>query len=158
MDFLKFKISNRFILISLILGILLFLLEKNWTSLFRGSLAAIVPIIMLIPLFALGVLGAGDIKLFSVIGLIKGLTFLLHTMLISLFVAGILSIIFLIKTKGFQTRLSYLSSYIKVISNQTKQSGKLKLLPYYDIQKNGHAATIHYSIAILVGAIIQLIK
>lgn len=159
MDFASFKVKNLLILFGLIVGSLLRIYDLEWTSLLHGFLGMTVPVIILFPFFLFKVLGAGDIKLFSVIGLFYGVTFVLNSMLFSLFIAGFMSIIYLFKSKQFQARYEYFIRYIKSSHRRVskEERSRNKITPYYDISKEGYTGVIHYSLAIFVAVIIQFI-
>lgn len=159
MDFASFKIKNRLILIGLIVGMLLRIYDMEWTSLLDGFIGMVVPVIILFPFFLFKVLGAGDIKLFSMIGLFYGIPFVLNSMLYSLFIAGFMSILYLIRSKQFQARYEYFiryikSSYVKVTKDEKSRNG---IIPYYDVSRDGNTGVIHYSLAIIVAVMIQFI-
>ncbi len=160
MDFASFKIKNRLILFGLIVGILLRIYDMEWTSILDGIIGMVVPVIILFPFFLFKVLGAGDIKLFSVIGLFYGNTFVLNSMLYSLFIAGFMSIIVLIKSKQFQSRYEYFIWYIKYFYLKVTREGgsRNEIIPYYDVSRDGYTGVIHYSLAIIIAVIIQFIR
>jgi prepilin peptidase CpaA len=160
MDFASFKIKNRLILFGIIIGVLLRIYDLEWTSILDGFIGMVVPVIILLPFFLFKVLGAGDIKLFSVIGLFYGTTFVLNSMLYSLFIAGFISIIFLFKSKQFQARYEYFILYMKTSYGKvTNKEGNIKTFsPYYDVSRDGYRGVIHYSMAIIVAVIIQFIS
>lgn len=62
------KISNRLIVVGLTTGLIRRLLLEGAKGLFIGAIQISLPVIILYPLFLIGALGAGDIKLFSLIG------------------------------------------------------------------------------------------
>lgn len=61
------KIKNRLILLGLFLGFLISIYEKGAAAIPLWFLKITFPVILLYLLFRIGALGAGDIKLFSVI-------------------------------------------------------------------------------------------
>jgi prepilin peptidase CpaA len=62
------KISNRLILIGLGVGLIRRLILEGGAGLLVGAIQIILPVIFLYLFFLIGALGAGDIKLFSLIG------------------------------------------------------------------------------------------
>ena len=68
MDIRFQKISNRLIVIGLGVGLIRRILLEGGAGLFAGLIQIILPVIFLYLLFLIGALGAGDIKLFSLIG------------------------------------------------------------------------------------------
>lgn len=154
MDLKSFKIKNHLILSGIFLGLIFHLFEKNLNNFFDAILGSILPLIFLFPLFKLKALGAGDIKLFLVIGLFFGRLFVLQSILYSFLIGGILSIIHLVRKKQFLSRYQYLIQYTK--TNFLKSSN-IKIPPYYNIKEQGYTGVIHFTVAIFLGVILQLL-
>lgn len=68
MDVTSGKISNRLILTGLVVGLVRRLLQEGSAGLLTGVIQISLPVIVLYLFFLWGALGAGDIKLFSLIG------------------------------------------------------------------------------------------
>lgn len=68
MDFREGRISNRLIAFGLLLGLIFRMLGEGGIGIVRFLVNISIPVILLFLLFQLRVLGAGDIKLFSVVG------------------------------------------------------------------------------------------
>lgn len=68
MDFRKQKISNRLIAFGLFSGLILRILGEGSIGIVHFLVNISIPVILLFLLFWLRALGAGDIKLFSVVG------------------------------------------------------------------------------------------
>lgn len=131
----------------------------------------IFPIIVLFIFFYCKMIGAGDIKLFSVIGGMSGVDSIIDVMTVSLFFGGLLSVIFILRYRNLRSHLKYLLAYFSNVIIQKKilpyeqQENKIKIrkqnspgIIYCQLKiwnkkehiKKGH---IHYSIAILCAAI-----
>ncbi len=151
MDVKSYKIRNSLILFGLILGLIFLMTDFNKSNLLFYLGGAILPILLLFPLFILKALGAGDIKLFAVIGFFCGYNIILKVMLYSLFVGGFMSIIQLFRSKNFYESLIY---FIKFIRYQLKSPSKI--ITYSNIKREGYLGVIHYSIAILIAYLIIL--
>ena len=67
-DFRRMKISNRLIASGLIWGFVLRFIGEGSTGIVHFLVNISIPVILLFLFFQLRVLGAGDIKLFSVVG------------------------------------------------------------------------------------------
>lgn len=129
--------------------------ENGWTGVPMFFFYIFLPILLLFPLFLIKGLGAGDIKLFSVIGSFYGAGFCLKSIAAAFFAAGILSVIHLIKYKQVFYRFRYLISYLKSVFFIFQGGSKLNKLPnYYDVERDGYQGVIHFSVAILVSVII----
>jgi len=158
-DLISYKISNHLILSGIIIGLVVNLYEVGWTGVVIWLCGVMAPIILLSPLFLFKVLGAGDIKLFSVVGSFYGVIFALKSIMVALIIAAILSVIHLIKYKQVFYRLHHLVNYIQSMYQNYEKSRqekcKIKILPYYDVKKDGYKGVIHFSIAIFVAILIQ---
>lgn len=92
MDLRDMRISNRLILSGIIIA-----LVRRWFcgglgEVFTGLFQISFPVILLYLLFLIGALGAGDIKLFSVIGGLVQFHTLLRTMVYAFLAAGLYSL------------------------------------------------------------------
>ena len=115
-------------------------------------LGAIMPLVILGSLFRYRMLGAGDIKLFSMIGGMYGPSVIMNTMILAFLAGGVLSIIRLLQTGGFRNRLQYLAGFI---SSQCKEK---KIVKYYQCERDGREPVIHFSIAIFIGFLLCWFK
>lgn len=120
-DFKKQRISNRLIAFGLFSGLILRILGEGSAGTVHFLVNISIPVILLFLLFWLRALGAGDIKLFSVVGGFLETRQLLLVMLAAFFAAAIIGI-----GKVLYVRLS------------ARYHGKNKTL-------------IHFSLAILIG-------
>lgn len=93
-------------------------------------------------------LGAGDIKLFSVIGGLYGAHAVINIIILAFLAGGILSIIRLIQVKNFKSRLQYLAVFI------LKQYRKKEIEKYYIKERDGTEMVIPFTIAIGMGFLI----
>lgn len=163
-DLKSYKIKNYIIIIGITTGLSFNFIEVGFQGMYYYLFAIILPVIVLFPLFLIKGLGAGDIKLFSVVGSFLGISHCFKVIIFSFLVGGFLSLIYLIKTKGFSKRFNYLISYVSRMKgkNQDLISGgkvtikEVKLSPYYDKDIHGREGVIHFSLAILFGLIIFL--
>ena len=85
MDLISERISNRLIVLGLLLGLVRDLLISGWFGIIEFLLDMILPVIVLFLLYRFRALGAGDIKLFSLLGVWIGLKDLWYVVLYSLF-------------------------------------------------------------------------
>ncbi len=140
-----YKIKNSlhgvFILIGLGLGL--------WQNGLKGGAMAmagmIIPILILLPLFALRMLGAGDIKLFASIGAIMGSGFVLNAMIYSFLSGGLMALLLMILRKNGRERLRHLAAYMKTCFLT------LSLQPYTDFNDKSDGAKFRFSYAIACG-------
>lgn len=91
-DFRTYRIPNRFIGIGFLAGIVSSVLLKGWNGLGEAVLGSMIPFFLLFLLYRLHSLGAGDIKLFCVVGSFTGYH-ILSIILYSFLAGGILAVI-----------------------------------------------------------------
>lgn len=170
-DIKSWKISNHLILIGILAGIIYDIYEYGWTGISIWLPGVILPIILLFPLFLIKVLGAGDIKLFSVIGSFYGASYVLQSIAAAFILGAVMSLIYLIKNKLLLKRFFYLFHYIQsIITNFTvaRESAKTdcnnenischKIIePYHNLKIHGYEGAIHFSIAVLGGFLLQIL-
>lgn len=164
-DIRSFKIRNYTIIIGLTTGILFSVKEVGLKEIYIFLIAMIIPVIILFPLFLFKVLGAGDIKLFSVVGCYLGISTVIQVIIISFFTGAILSTFYIIRTKSLYKRISHFKEYISKIKEEYRESltaskisiTNLKIIPYYQKEEDKAEGVIHFSIAIFLAYIIMLI-
>ena len=100
MDIRFQKISNRLIVIGLGVGLIRRLLLEGGAGLFAGVIQIILPVIFLYLFFLIGALGAGDIKLFSLIGGFVNLRELATCVIAAFVIGAIWSFVWLLLKKG----------------------------------------------------------
>lgn len=144
--------KNLYIIIGFCFGLLCFFYSNSYKSFEKSQsfvLGIILPIILLWILFRYKVIGAGDIKLFSVIGSLYGCPFIIKNMILALFSGAILSVIHFIRQKDFLYRLSYFKSFISR-QNSIKKF-LLEPIPYYEREQEGYSAVMPFTVAITIG-------
>lgn len=111
-DWREHRIANQWIIVGWCAGVLWRLWEGGMQSLGIGLAVWIIPVIIGWPLYYIGGIGAGDIKLCSVISLFCGLRFLGKVLVIMSVIAGLLSLIQLGKTAELRQRCICLLQYL----------------------------------------------
>ncbi len=143
------RISNRLVLAGLGMGILFRLWEEGPIGVFTFFIHVTVPIIVLFILFLMRVLGAGDIKLFSVISGICGFREWIGCVAAAFIIGAILAVVRMIYQRNFSMRILCLGIYIRTILTERS------FFPYPFGAKE-QENTIHFSIAILIGYLVNL--
>jgi len=159
-DIKSCRISNYLIVFGLIVGILFHHFENGWTSISIWGPGILIPVLFLFPLFLLKALGAGDIKLFSVIGCFYGTAFVIKSVGAAFLIAAVMSFIYLIKHRLVFQRLHYLVTYIQTITSNyynKRLKGKTEetICRFSDLSLQ--LGVIHFSPAILTAVLLQLI-
>ena len=142
MDITQRKISNRLILIGLCIAFIRRCILNGIVGIVEVLFLSFFPIIILYLLFLMGILGAGDIKLFSLIGGFLNLKELVMCILYAFFVAGIFSFVKLLFYGNLRSGLQDAISYLVDIANGEQKSYQTK-------DKKQHS--ICFSIPILIG-------
>ena len=91
-DFREMRISNRLIVSGLIWGLAFRLLGEGSAGAVHFLMNISIPVILLFLLFSLCILGAGDIKLFSIAGGFLTLTQLLYVILAAFVTAAVIGL------------------------------------------------------------------
>ena len=146
-DIKENKIKNKYLLVSLILGLVISLLTSGMAGVKDSILGIIVPFVLLFIFFVIRMFGAGDIKLFCTIGAIMGLNFVINNIMYTVFSTGIVIIIKLIISGELLKILKGMYYYFK-----SMLVGRC-LISFPRIE-NGR---FPFAISILIGTIIQLI-
>ena len=149
MDIRSGKISNRLILIGLAAGFFFQVVGFGWRGAGVFLINVSIPVILCYLLFLMHALGAGDIKLFSVIGGIWNLHVLIITIIVSFLVAAGMSFGKLLYHRNLISRLCIFGKYIHQVMTTFQ-------LSEYPKGTQGKQHIIHFSIAILIGYLIAL--
>ena len=88
MDFLMERVVNGFIVVFFLTGFFWQMGANGIAGTLSGGLGLLLPCVLLFPLFYFRMLGAGDIKLFSGLGIFLGVTAVFKLILCSLFPCG----------------------------------------------------------------------
>lgn len=149
MDIRRGKISNRLILCGLAAGLFFQFADAGWkgAGVFLRNVS--IPVILCYLLFLMHALGAGDIKLFSVIGGIWDLHILKLTIIISFLVAAGMSLWKMLYHHNLISRLCILGKYLYQVIVTFQ-------LPEYPKGDQGKQHIIHFSIAIFIGFLVAL--
>lgn len=140
-DVKKRKIPNYLILAGWCYSLLKGFYLTGW----KGSLCSIVSVVIVIfvsfPVYRLQAVGAGDIKLLSVVGAVNGLAVVSEVTVVWLVFVGALSAIMLIQRGLLRERFRYMWSYFT--------TGMECGVPYYDRKRDGMKCTMILAPAML---------
>ncbi len=137
------RIPNLWILIGLTAGVVCRIFSWSffgWGSFFLGMLIPFV--ICWIP-FRMGAMGAGDVKLLMVIGILNGGQNVFYCIFFSFLIAAGISLVKLLRPRQIKKSLTELFFYFQTIFTQ----GRIET--YQGRYVKGH--TIHFAVAILLG-------
>lgn len=148
MDTASGKIRNRLMVCGLVVGILLWLPQIREAGVLELLAGVLLPVgICWIP-FRMHGLGAGDIKLFCVIGCLNGGRIVIYCICISFLLAAGFSFGRLLNQKQFCTSMRNCIHYFQIIIQNRE------IIPYPERNCPGHR--FHFSVAILLGYVLIL--
>ena len=159
-DFSTDKIPNWYILLATSILLAHKIIQDNGIDLFGTFFSILFPILVLFPLFALGFLGAADVKLFGMLGICFSFKEVMLVFTISLFAGLISGIIKAVKYKSFGKRFKYLYNYSKNLLKKVSMKEEGIFDESYmdtldeEMLKKGK---IHYSLPILLGVTVLTI-
>lgn len=158
-DYRRGIVPNWIIVFGIVSGLFKSFINGGLEGFLFGIAATVLPIVLLYVIFMIGALGAGDLKLFSVVGSFLGVKGVLVSLCIAFVIGAIISIIKMIRYHNFKERIYYFISYIADVV----RSGKWTL---YDIRQNENSTKslsedfpkhkIHFSMPILFGTILYM--
>lgn len=150
-DIRCYKISNMTVAAGLAAGLALNSLQSGFSGLLGSLLSTVIPAAALSILFAMRMLGAGDIKLFCAIGSIMGIKFNLYAVLYSFLAGGIIALVIMLGRKNIKERFVHIATYLKSVYLSHA------LIPYTNFDSKSDGAKFHFSPAIAAGCCIQLL-
>lgn len=148
-DFRKGKIPNQLILTGIISGGFLLLLYNGAGAFLKCLPGMLFPVIVLFPLYRLGVLGAGDIKLFSMLGVYLTFREQLICIVLTFLAGAVISLGVLLWRKNLIERILYFISFC----NECICGGHLRSY-YLPSQGKEDGSKIHFSLPIMTGVIL----
>ena len=146
MDLSREKIDNRWIAFGWLIGFSYQLIVHGLRGIGIFFLGAAVPILLLYLLCWFRMMGAGDIKLLSVLGGFMGPVSAAACVGVSLAFGAVFSLGMIILCGNLMSRLRYFTTYF------TRLAATKQVVPY--MQKGRRMENIHFSIPILMGVLI----
>ncbi|MCM1258005.1 MAG: prepilin peptidase [Roseburia sp.] len=138
------RVPNKLILCGLLFGLICKIQEYEVRGIYLYLRNISVPVILFYLLFLMHVLGAGDIKLFSMIGGILTIEELFLCIWYSFIVGGVLSLLYLLKDKYGWKKLKYAWSYLLCLCKEQK-------IVAYELPEEIPKSKMAFSIAIFLG-------
>lgn len=148
MDLRMQKVRNWYILAGLAAGFLYRLVTGGLSGIAGFAAGVFCPVIILAVLFLFGALGAGDIKLFAVLGGIMGVRQVMQCMLWAFLLGGALSLIIFLSGGEIRGRLAYFVQYFQSLFI-TKQ-----IRPYRE--DKFHGSYIHFTVPVLMSVLLYM--
>lgn len=149
MDLRMYKVKNGLILMGFILRLILRII---WPSdgMLAAELAGMLLPLLMIGLYKYSMLGAADIKLFSVSGIYLGLNDCLYTILLTFLIAALFALRKLTAKHQLRKRLLHLRQFLK-------NYPITKNYQYMDFSKKDEDACIHLTVPMTLASAIVYI-
>lgn len=144
-DLSRRKIYNIVIFPILVFGLVYNFATGGWLGLSQSLMGILVGLAMLIVPFALGGMGAGDVKLMAVIGAVKGPLFIFYTALGMGLAGGVIALAILIYQRQMLNLLTrFLQGVYLLLSTRFK---------VFAFELNHEKIMFPYGLAIVAGAV-----
>lgn len=149
MDLQTEKISNIWIVAGWCIGLIFRTASGGIGQSLSFAAGALLPVILLFLLFMAHMLGAGDIKLLSVLGGFMGPVQIFTCTIYSFICGAVISFLVLIYYHIFLERLQYFFNYFKRCISQKKRIS-------YRCPGKKRPEHIHFSVAVLLGILLWI--
>ena len=150
MDFSSAKISNGWLAFGLWGSLCIRWAEEGPKAFVEGVAAGTVILALMLFLYRCSMIGAADIKLFSVMGIYFGLTDIFQIGFLAFAFAFIISIIKIFYSHQYLDRFRYFFHYLK------KCCYYRKIEPYYDFEVKLPGTWIHFSFPLWLAVTLKL--
>ena len=146
------RIPNGFIVLGIVIGVL----GSLWLGLDirQTAVSMLIAFLLLYPLFRIGALGAGDVKMFMMIGSFVEVKELLIILAISFVIGALCSILKLLSEHNGKERMHYFLSYI----SETTRTRQWRIYGEYTAQdyKRYCRNKIHFTIPVLFSVALRI--
>ena len=150
------RIPNGFVALGIVIGVLCSL--RYGSNIRHSVISMLLAVLLLYPLFKIGALGAGDVKIFMMIGSFIGVKELLMVLVMSFVIGALCALIKLLSEHNGRERLYYFLSYISEVvrTRQWKIYGEHVAQDYEQYRRNKIHFTIPvlFSVALWIGGVI----
>ena len=150
MDFMQDRIANGWLLFGSMIGLYLHGLENGWQKIYMVLPAVLLSFCLLYPIYKIGALGAGDVKLFLMIGCFLTMRQILTVLILAFIIGAIISLIKMCKEDNFTERMQYFFSYL-IDLLRTRQWKLYEQELRQDKDKYRHR--IHFSLPVCFGVL-----
>jgi len=145
-DLSTYKIPNQLMLAGGLLGMGLQFYRNSLQGLAAWLCGTVGIMVIFYILFYLSMIGAGDIKLFGIMGGFLGIKDALILVAVTFLIAAFIAIILFIKRRNIQDRLKYFIHYIQKISVYGN-------FQYMDFENKDRQACMHMTLPLLLAFI-----
>ena len=156
-DYSQNRIPNWIIVFGLISGCFISYIYGGIGMLLEGLLGMVLPIVLLYPVFVIGGMGAGDLKLFAVVGSYLGIKGITISFVSAFIVGATISLVKMLCFRNFKERIYYFFSYLSDLFIE----GKWQLYETSKGQSSEESLEfpkhkIHFALPIFLGVAIYL--
>ena len=146
------RIPNGFVMFGIIIGVLGS--PANGRAVYRVFMSMLLAFSVLYPLFRIGAMGAGDVKVFIMIGSFMGTKELLSIMVLSFIIGALCSLLKLLSEHNGRERMYYFLSYISEVvkTRQWKIYGEHLAQDYERYRRN----KIHFTVPVLFSVALRI--
>lgn len=148
MDLRSERIDNRWLLLTFAASLLWVYGDRGLRGLPGALLGAAVPVLLLFPVFFIRALGAGDIKLFAVLGVLMGWRDILRCIVWSFVIGAVFSMIRLV-------RCGIAADCFRRFSSWIRECGESGRIVHYRTRTDG-PESVHFSVAIFSAALLWM--
>ena len=146
-DWREHKIYNKLLVPAFFIALLLHTFQGGYSELTRSLLGAAIGFALLLLPYLMGGMGAGDVKLLTVIGAFGGTSFVITSFLYGALIGGLISVILLARRKGLGSTLKHFLLFLPILHKPQDLSEAR-----YNVQQE----KFPYGIAIALGTLIAL--
>ncbi|MDZ5783472.1 A24 family peptidase [Marinococcus luteus] len=144
-DIKERKIYNKVLFPAMLLAFIFHGAVSGWEGLFHSFLGFLIGFALLFIPYAMGGMGAGDVKLLALVGALKGGTFVLQSFIFIALLGALMGLIVLLRNKNILKSFFYKLTHIK---SGTRAPGGLS--------RQSLSKTYPYGVAIALGAAVNL--
>lgn len=148
------RIYNWQILLGIVGGILFRYFESGPPGIWNGMFSFCIPVVLLFPLFCIGTLGGGDVKLLATAAIFLSPTQTILFLGVAFLTGALEALIKMIRERNFFERFQYLMSYVHDVftTNQWKLYEEAKNQSDMEIKRH----KIHFAVPVFVSALIHM--
>ena len=151
-DFKTDRIPNGFIMLGIIIGMSGSLWHNS--ALWQQAVSMLIAFLILYPLFKIGALGAGDVKVFMMIGSFLEVRELIMVLILAFVIGAVFSLAKLLSEHNGRERIYYFISYITEVARtrQWKIYGEHTVQDYEQYRRN----KIHFTLPVLLSVVLRI--
>lgn len=147
------KVPNILILVGLVLG-LVYRWQGGEPDIMDILSGILLPVLLFWPLFLVKAMGAGDIKLMSVMGLYMGWRDLLWAIAFAIIFAAVAGLVKSMVGRDLLERLRYMVRFVMGLLQQIRVKGS-EIPPYLNGEEKD-TGKIHFAVALLLGGVVVM--